>query len=89
MQNAARVVRRKSEPQQDAAGLASSDQLVLSGSMASRNGWVRVSDGTGRVFYHSIDTGNITLERPPRFGDDNPTWADGRHIKHKLSTNYV
>lgn len=84
-QTMSRSQRRKSPPQQDAAGLASSaldeeHQLVLSGSTASRHGWVRVSDGTGRVFYHSISSGNITLERPPRFGDDNPTWADGTDI---------
>lgn len=53
-------------------------QLWLSGSKASRHGWVRVSDGTERVFYHSIDSGKITLERPTDFGDDNPVWADGK-----------
>lgn len=54
-------------------------QLWLSGSKASRHGWVRVCDGTERVFYHSIDTGKITLERPADFGDDNPVWADGKN----------
>lgn len=53
-------------------------QLWLSGSKASRHGWVRVCDGTERVFYHSIDTGKITLERPADFGGDNPVWADGK-----------
>lgn len=51
----------------------------LSGSKASRSGWVRVSDATERVFYHHIGSGKITLERPEEFGDDNPTWADGMH----------
>ncbi len=53
-------------------------QLWLSGSKASRHGWVRVCDGTERVFYHSMENGKITLERPAEFGDDNPTWADGK-----------
>lgn len=52
-------------------------ELWLSGSKASRRGWVRVSDGAERVFYHSIGTGKITLERPEHFGTDEPTWADG------------
>lgn len=52
-------------------------QLWLSGAKASRRGWVRVSDATEKVFYHSIASGKITLERPVDFGDDNPTWADG------------
>lgn len=52
-------------------------ELWLSGSKASRHGWVRVSDATERVFYHSIESGKITLERPVDFGDDNPAWADG------------
>lgn len=53
-------------------------QLWLSGSKASRHGWIRVCDATERVFYHSIDSGIITLERPADFGDDNPVWADGK-----------
>lgn len=52
-------------------------QLWLSGSKASRHGWVRVSDATEKVFYHNITSGKITLERPVDFGDDNPTWTDG------------
>lgn len=52
-------------------------ELWLSGSKASRRGWVRVSDGAERVFYHSIGNGKITLERPEHFGTDEPTWADG------------
>lgn len=53
-------------------------ELWLSGSKASSQGWVRVCDGTERVFYHCIDSGKITLERPADFGDDNPIWADGK-----------
>lgn len=59
-------------------------QLWLSGSKASRHGWVRVCDGTERVFYHSIDSGKITLERPADFGDDNPVWADGKQVLHRV-----
>ncbi|CAN0134436.1 unnamed protein product [Scytosiphon promiscuus] len=55
-------------------------ELWLSGSKASRHGWVRVSDATERVFYHSIESGKITLERPVDFGDDNPAWADGTEL---------
>ncbi|CBN79012.1 Hypothetical leucine rich repeat and MORN motif protein [Ectocarpus siliculosus] len=55
-------------------------ELWLSGSKASRNGWVRVSDATERVFYHSIESGKITLERPAEFGDDDPAWADGTEL---------
>lgn len=57
-------------------------ELWLSGSKASRNGWVRVSDATERVFYHSIESGQITLERPAEFGDDDPAWADGTRKLH-------
>lgn len=52
--------------------------LSLAGSRASRHGWVRVHDGTERVFYHGISTGKITLERPSDFGEGNPKWADGK-----------
>lgn len=69
-------------------------ELWLSGSKASRRGWVRVSDGTERVFYHSIGTGKITLERPEHFGTDEPTWADGAKVTayvhctaHSLTNN--
>ncbi|CAN0231922.1 unnamed protein product, partial [Ectocarpus sp. 12 AP-2014] len=55
-------------------------ELWLSGSKASRHGWVRVSDATERVFYHSIGSGKITLERPAEFGDDDPAWADGTEL---------
>jgi len=27
-----------------------------------------------------MDNGKITLERPADFGDDNPTWADGKGL---------
>lgn len=60
-------------------------QLWLSGSKASRHGWVRVCDGTERVFYHSIRSGKITLERPADFGDDNPVWADGKKMLNQGS----
>lgn len=70
--------------------LANNNELWLAGRQASRGGWVRVSDGSpdGRVFYQSVaaasDAGSnlITLERPPNFGLDNPTWADGEN--HRL-----
>eukprot|EP00903_Cladosiphon_okamuranus_P011608 g10918.t1 len=62
------------------SGSSHPGELWLSGSKASRHGWVRVCDGTERVFYHSIDNGKITLERPADFGDDNPVWADGTEL---------
>lgn len=52
-------------------------ELLLAGSKASSQGWVRVCDGTGKVFYHGLSSGKITLERPEEFGEDNPVWADG------------
>ncbi|CAM9169851.1 unnamed protein product [Ascophyllum nodosum] len=54
-------------------------ELWIAGRQASRGGWVRISDGTERVFYHHNILGHspkITLERPPTFGQDDPTWAD-------------
>lgn len=66
--------------------VSNNNELWLAGRQASRGGWVRVSDGStdGRVFYQSVAAGEsgsgsniITLERPPNFGQDNPTWADG------------
>lgn len=65
------------------------NELWLAGRQASRSGWVRVSDGStgSRVFYQSVAEESdarshiITLERPPNFGPDNPTWADGKNRK--------
>ena len=57
-------------------------ELWIAGRQASRGGWVRISDGTERVFYHHNILGHspkITLERPPTFGQDDPTWADGMY----------
>lgn len=64
----------------DSEELSQEEELWLSGSKASRHGWVRVSDGRERVFYHSIKSGKITLERPVNFGGSNPTWADGERL---------
>lgn len=71
--------KQKLGPEGEAGQLFDSQeyQLRLAGSTASRHGWVRVSDGTERVFYHNINSGKITLERPEHFGEDNPTWDDG------------
>lgn len=56
----------------------STHELILAGSKATKNSWLRVCDNSERTFFHNIRDDTITLERPLEFGDGNPMWADGK-----------